>query len=171
MVPSAMMCLVHGNSPGKPGQPTGYYWAEVITRKLGHLRVVHIENSVGTVLDGKGGLETSVPDIPRFREQARALVHNRLEGCPYLIIPARGVEALIEILQGTLSPNMTTRLIGPLEESRDTVARHNYPVRILEVGFVTLPLFLADQDSFQTLLHAFVDILKLLQVLDLLESI
>ena len=34
-----------------------------------------------------------------------------------------------------------------------------------------LPLLLVDQDGFQTLLQESVDILKLLQVLDLLESI
>ena len=40
-----------------------------------------------------------------------------------------------------------------------------------EVGLVPFPLFLVDQDGFQTLLQAFVDIPKLLQLLDLLVSI
>ena len=60
--------------------------------------------------------------------------------------------------------------MGPLEESRGTIARHNYCVPMPEVGLVTLPLLLVDQDRFLTLLEAFVDIPRLLQVLDLLES-
>ena len=66
---------------------------------------------------------------------------------------------------------MIIRLTGPLEECRDTVAGHDYPVLMPEVGLVPLSLLLVDQDGFPTLLQAFVDIPKLLQVLDLLESI
>ena len=51
------------------------------------------------------------------------------------------------------------------------VARHDYPVLMPEVGLVPLPLLLVDQGRFQTLLQAFVDIPKHLQVLDLLDSI
>ena len=61
--------------------------------------------------------------------------------------------------------------MGPLEECQDTVARHDYPVIMPEVGLVTLPLFLVDQHGFQTLLQAFVDVPKLFQVLHLSESI
>ena len=67
--------------------------------------------------------------------------------------------------------NMTTTLMGPLEECRDTVARYDYPVVMPEVGLVPLPLFLVDQNGFQTLLWAFVDVPKLPQALELLESI
>ena len=57
--------------------------------------------------------------------------------------------------------------MGPPEECRDTVDRHDYPVLMPEVGPVPLPLFVVDQDGFQMLLQAFVDVLKLLQVLSL----
>ena len=66
---------------------------------------------------------------------------------------------------------MTTRLMGQLGESCDTVATHDYRVLMPEVGLFRLALFLVDQNGFQTLLQAFVDIPKLLQVNDLLESI
>ena len=56
---------------------------------------------------------------------------------------------------------MTTRLMGPLEEGRDTVTRHDYPVLMPEVGPVPLAFFLVDRDGFQPLLQAFVDVLKL----------
>ena len=74
-------------------------------------------------------------------------------------------------MQGMVSPNVTTRLMGPLEECRYMVARHNYLVVMPEVGLVPLSLLPVDQDGFQTLLQAFVYILRLLQVLNLLESI
>ena len=48
---------------------------------------------------------------------------------------------------------------------------HDYLVVMPEMTLVTLPLFLVDRDRLQTLLQAFVDIPKLIQVLDLLESI
>ena len=66
---------------------------------------------------------------------------------------------------------MTTRLMGPLEQCQDTVARHDYLVLMPEVGLVPLPLLLFDEDRFQTFLQAFLDISGLLQVLYLLESI
>ena len=66
---------------------------------------------------------------------------------------------------------MTTRPMGPLEEGTDTVARHEYPVLMPEVGLGPLPLFMVDQDGLETLLQAFLDIPKLLQVRDLFESI
>ena len=66
---------------------------------------------------------------------------------------------------------MTTRLMGPLEKCRDTVARQDYPVLMPEVGLVPLPLLLVEQDGFQTLLQAFVDVPKIFQLLHLLESI
>ena len=66
---------------------------------------------------------------------------------------------------------MTTGLMGPLDECRDMVARHDYPVLMQEVRLVPLPLLLVDQDRFQTLLQAFVDVPTLLQALDLLECI
>ena len=46
---------------------------------------------------------------------------------------------------------MTTGLMGPLQECRDTVPRHDYPVLMPEVGLVPLPLLLLDQGGFQTL--------------------
>ena len=82
--------------PGKPGQPTGYHQGEVIAPELRHLRVVHVENTVSTVRDGQGRVETSVPDIPRFAGAARALVHDRLEGFPQLAVSLRSVEPLLE---------------------------------------------------------------------------
>ena len=48
--------------------------------------------------------------------------------------------------------------MGSLEECRDTVARHDYPVLMPEVGLVPLAPFLVDQDGFQTLLQAFVNV-------------
>ena len=51
------------------------------------------------------------------------------------------------------------------------VARHDYPVLMPEVDLVTRILLLVDQDWFLTLLQVFVDIPKIPQVLDLLESI
>ena len=121
--------------------------------------------------DRKGRSETSVPDIPRFAGPTRAFVHDGLDRCPQLIVRPRRVEPLLEQLQGTVRSHMTTRLMGPLEECRDTVARYYYPVLMPEVGLVPFALFLIDQDGFQTLLQAFVDIIKVLQVLDLFESI
>ena len=59
----------------------------------------------------------------------------------------------------------------PLEQCRDTVARHDYPVLMPEVGLVTLSLVLVDQSGFQILLQALVDDPKLFQVLHLLVSI
>ena len=116
-------------------------------------------------------METPVPDIPRFAGPTRALVHEGLEGFPQLVVRPRRVEPLLEQPQGTVSSHMTTRLMGSLEECRDTVPRHDYPVLMPEVGLVTLPLVLVDQGGFQTLLQAFVDVPKLFQVLHLLESI
>ena len=66
---------------------------------------------------------------------------------------------------------MTTGLMGPPEERRDSVARNDYLVLMPEVGLVPFPLFLVDRDGFQTLLQALVDIPKLLQVLHLSDSI
>ena len=72
------------------------------------------------------------------------------------------MEPLLEKPQGTAGPHMTTGLMGPLEERRSSVARHDYPVLMPEVGLVPFPLFLVDQDGFQTLIQAFADISKLL---------
>ena len=66
---------------------------------------------------------------------------------------------------------MTTGLMGPLEECRNLVTRDDYPVLIPEEGPVLLSLLPFDLDGFQTSLHAFVDVSKRLQVLNLLESI
>ena len=121
--------------------------------------------------DREGLRETSVPDISRFTGPIRALVQDGVEGFPQLLVRPRRVEPLFEQPQGTVPSHMTTGLIGPLEECRDTVARHDYPVLMPELGLVPLPLLLVDQGVFQTLLHAFVDVPKLLQVLNLLESI
>ena len=66
---------------------------------------------------------------------------------------------------------MTTGLMRPPEESQNTVRRQNYPVFMLEIGHISFLLFLVDRDRFQTFFHAFVDISKLLQLLNLLESI
>ena len=63
----------------------------------------------------------------------------------------RRVEPLLEQLEGTVRSNMITRFMGPLEECRDTVARHNYPVLMPEAFLVLLPLFLVDQGGFQML--------------------
>ena len=93
-----------------------------------------------------------------------------MEGLPQLIVSPRRVELLLEQLEGTVRSRMTTGLMGPLEECRDTVARHDYLVLMPEVGLVTLPLVLVDQGGFQTLLQAFVGVPKLFQVLRLLES-
>ena len=87
------------------------------------------------------------------------------------MVTQRRGEPLLEHRQGVVRSNMTTRLRGPLEECGDTVARHDYPVLMPEVGLVPLPLFLVDQNGFQSLFQAFVDVLKLLQVLDLFDSI
>ena len=87
------------------------------------------------------------------------------------MIRPRRVEPLLEKPQGTVGPHMTTGLMGPLEERQNLFPRHDYPVPMREVGLVPLPLYLVDQDGFQTLLQAFVDIPKLLQVLHLSESI
>ena len=121
--------------------------------------------------DRKGRIETSIPDIPWFAGPTRALVHDGLDGFALLIVTPRRVEQLLEQPQSTVRSNMTTRLMRSLEECRDTVAKHDYPVLMPEVGLVPFPLCLVDQDGFQTLLPAFVDVPKLLQVLDLFESI
>ena len=96
--------------------------------KLRHLRVIHIEQTVDTVWNRKGQTETSVPDVSRFTRPARALFHDKLEGFLQLFIPPCRVEPLLEQLQGTVSPNMTTRIMALLEQSRDTVTRHDYLV-------------------------------------------
>ena len=80
-----------------------------------------------------------------------------------LVVCPRRVKPLLEQPQGTVSPHMTTGLMGPLEDCGLTVARHDYPVLMPEVGLVPLPLFMVDQDGFQTLLQAFVDVPKLSQ--------
>ena len=80
MISSPVNVLGTGEHPGKPGQPTGHHEGEVIAPKLWHLRVVHLENTISTVRDGQGRVETSVPHIPRFAGPTRALVHDRLEG-------------------------------------------------------------------------------------------
>ena len=46
--------------------------------------------------DGQGRVETSVPDIPWFAGPTRALVHDRLEGFPQLVVSPRSVEPLLE---------------------------------------------------------------------------
>ena len=114
--------------------------------------------------DSENRIETSIPDFPRFTGPTRALVHDRLKGFPQLVIRPRRVEPLLEKPQ---MPHMTTGLMGPLEERRDSVARDDYPVLMPEVALVPFSLFLVDQDVFQTLLQAIVDIPKLLQVLHL----
>ena len=88
-----------------------------------------------------------------------------------MIITPRGVEPLLKQFQGTVSPDTTTSLTSPLEESRDTVTRYNYSLLMPEICLVTLPLLLVYQDRLQTLLQAFLDMPKLLQLLDLSESI
>ena len=117
------------------------------------------------MVDRKDRIETSIPDIPRFAGLTPALVHDGLEGFPQLIITPRRVTPLLEQLQGTVRSHMTTRLMCPLEECPNTVARHDSPVLMPEVGPVRLPLLLVDQGGFQTLLQAFVDVPKLFQVL------
>ena len=87
-------------------------------------------------------METSIPDIPRSTGPTRALVHDRLEGFSQLVIRPRRVEPLLQKPQGTVGPHMTTGLMRPLEERRDSVARHDYPVLMAEVGLVPFPLFL-----------------------------
>ena len=52
------------------------------------------------------------------------------------------------VFQGTVRPNMTTGLIGPLEQSQDPVARQESLVFMPEVGLASLPLLLFDQDRF-----------------------
>ena len=121
--------------------------------------------------DGQGRVETSVPDIPCFTGPARALVHDRLEGFPQLVVRPRSVEPLLEQPQGTVSIHMTTGLIGPLQQRWDSVTRHHDAVLVPEVALVPLPLVLVDQEGFKAFLQALVDIPKLLQVLRLLESI
>ena len=66
---------------------------------------------------------------------------------------------------------MTSRLMGPLEECWDTVARHECPVLMPEVSLVPLSLLLVQKDGLETVLQVFVDIPKLFQVLHLLEPI
>ena len=66
---------------------------------------------------------------------------------------------------------MTTGLMGPLEECRNTVARHDILVFIAWVGLTKFLLLLVDQDRFQALIEALVDILELVQLLNLSESI
>ena len=61
-----------------------------------YLRVPHVENTVSTVRDGQGLVETSVSDIPWFAGPTPALVHDRLEGLPQLVISPRSVEPLLE---------------------------------------------------------------------------
>ena len=112
--------------------------------------------------DRESRLETSVPDLPRFTEPTRALVHDGLEGFKQLVISPRRVAPLLEKPQGTVGPHMTTGVMGPLEERPDSVARHDYPVLMPEVGLVPFPLILVDQYGFQTLFQAFVDMPKLL---------
>ena len=121
--------------------------------------------------DRESRKETSIPDILRFTGPTRAIVHDRLEGFPQLVISPRRVEPLLEKPQGTAGPHKTTGLMGPLEERQDSVATHDYPVLMPELGLVPFPLFLVDQDGFKTLLQAIVDIPELLHVLYLSESI
>ena len=88
-----------------------------------------------------------------------------------MVITPRSVEPSLEQLPGTVSSNITTGLMGPFEESRDPVARYNNQVFMPQVGLVSFLLLLVDRDRFQTLLWAFIDIPKLLQVLNVSESI
>ena len=60
-------------------------------------------------------METSVPDIPRFIGPERALVHDRLEGFPQLVVSPRSVEPLLEQPQGTVSTHMTAGLMDPFK--------------------------------------------------------
>ena len=94
-----------------------------------------------------------------------------LESFPQLIITPGSVEPLLEQLQGTVRSHMTSGLMRPLEEWRNTVAIHDYRLLMPEVGLVPLPLVLVDQGGFQMLLQAFLDVPKLFQVLHLLASI
>ena len=105
-------------------------------------------------------IETPVPDIPRFPGPTRSLVHDGLEGLLQLVVSPRRVEPLLEQLEGTVCSHVTTGLVGPLEECRNTVARQDYLVLMPVVGLVTLPLVLVDQSGFQTLIQAFVDVPK-----------
>ena len=121
--------------------------------------------------DGQGRVETSVPDIPWFAGPARALVHDRLESFPQLVVCPRSVEPLLEQPQGTVSTHMTAGLVGPLRQRWDSVTRHHDAVLVPEVALVPLPLILVGQEGFKAFLQALVDIPKLLQVLRLLKSI
>ena len=152
--------------PGRPGQPTGYHEGEVIAPELGHLGVVHVKNTVSTVRDGQGRVETSVPDIPWFAGPTRALVHDRLEGFPQLVVSPRSVEPLPEQPQGTVSTHMTAGLMGPLQQRSDSVTGYHDAVLVPEVALVPLPLILVDQEGFKAFLQALVDIPKLLQYSD-----
>ena len=66
---------------------------------------------------------------------------------------------------------MTIGLMGPFEKSQNTVTRYDNLVFMQEVGPITFPVLLVDQDRFQALLKAFVDIAKLLWVLNLSEPL
>ena len=112
--------------------------------------------------DGQGRVETSVPDIPWFTGPARALVHDRLECLPQLVVSLRSVEPLLEQPQGTVSTHMTTGLMGPLQQRWDSVTRHHDAVLVPEVALVPLSLVLVDQEGFKAFLQAPVDIPKLL---------
>ena len=116
-------------------------------------------------------METSVPDIPGLTGLTRGLVHDGLEAFLQPIVRPRRVEPLLEQLQGTFRSNMTTRLMGPLEECRMWSLGTTIRSSCQNVGLVPLPLLLVDQGGFQTLLQAFVDAPKVFQVLRFLESI
>ena len=66
---------------------------------------------------------------------------------------------------------MTSGLLGPFGESRNTVARHGYSGFMPQVGLIQFPLLLVDQDRFQAFHRSFVGIRKPLPVLDFSESI
>ena len=118
--------------------------------------------------DGQGRVETSVPNIPRFAGPTWALVHDRLEGLPQLVISPRSVEPLLEKPHGTVSTHMTAGLMGPFQQRWDSVTEYHDAVLVPEVILVPLPLLLVDQEGFKALLQALLGFPKLLQVLRLL---
>ena len=66
---------------------------------------------------------------------------------------------------------MTAGVMGPPQQRWDSVTGYHAAVLVAEVALVPLPLIFVDQEGFKALLQALVDILKLLQVFPLFESI
>ena len=156
---------------GKPGQATGYHEGEVIASKLRHLRAVHTEHTVGTVWDWKGRIETSVTDVLRFAGPARALVRDGLEGIPLLIITPHRVEPLLEGFKVRSAPIRPLDSCGHLRragiQSLGTTIRSSCQRYVLSSFHCS---WLTRTGSIR-FFSAFIDIPKLLQALDLLESI